>query len=120
MGSVSACCESGFYDGVVITEVTPDYYAQGNNPVSFLVRGQGFGTIEKELIGVIAYSNDDPLRFQQSTDSRHLYDVVVENDGEMMLTHQGTSSPSGYSYLGAILEKESRKPVWVNNSRPIP
>lgn len=90
------------------------------DPASFVVSGSGFDVIPQNAVGIVAYTNGDPLRFRYDFDPVHTFSIVDKSDDEITLVHDGVSAPSNGSYLGAILSADRSVVYWINNSRPLP
>lgn len=100
-------------------EITPSYYAAGEQTLVFEFRGNGFSSLPAGTVVVTSYNNDNPLQFRYADLSASALRVEVIDDN-----HMRTISPSynlgAPRYAGAILSGDRDSIFWVNESKPLP
>lgn len=122
MGTESACSDSGFYPGVVVDEITPNYYAATTGGIAFKfdIVGQGFPLIPNDAIGVMSEDNDNPLLRKDTTDPVYMLPIVDRTANTMTLTSTAVAGHGVPYYLGAIVSADRNVVYWINDSKPLP
>lgn len=82
--------------------------------------GGGFKYIPADAVGLIAYTNNNPMEYLTDTDPIHLYDIEVLNSNEIRATHRVPNKPGRRSFLGAIVSADREVVYWVNDTNPLP
>lgn len=119
MGAFHIERNCGFYAGVVITRVSPDYYAGGVDPSIFEIEGYNLDRLEG-YVGVVSYENNRPEMYIDSLTDGHTFSIQVLSDRSANLVHKESTTPTLPSYLGMIVNPTTLEVLWVNNTRPLP
>lgn len=76
--------------------------------------------IPSDAVGILAWSNSDPLEYLNTTVESRLYEIVEKSETWMRVSQKQESTHSGTSYLGAIVSADRSIVYWVNETRPLP
>lgn len=109
-----------FYSSVVVTSITPAYYAPGDRTLEFIVIGIGLDNIPDDAVFVGSNVNADPLSYRNTQDPRDYGTIVERNSTSITFIAQQSDVASTAWYLGAILSADRSEVFWVNNTRPLP
>ena len=82
--------------------------------------GYGFLLLPNNAVGIISFSNDNPLQFRYTLSAYHTYSILVESDSRAILTFNDSSAVGSNSYLGGIVSHDGSELYWVNNTKPLP
>ena len=115
MGADFVYNECGFYDGVVVDEVTPTYYAAAQPILEYEVRGHNFDLIPDDAFGVIAYRNTIPTEF---VDNNFYHVPMVSKTNEVMVFRRTGAASFQQSYLGCV--SKDGVDYYVNHTHPLP
>lgn len=121
MGELGSRRHAGFYKRIVVTRVTPSYYAPGVQEYDFELEGYDLDLIPQDAVGIISTSNDDPMiyRYSQSLLYAHPVSGVTSTKvfvGDPLQSHN-LNVPA---YLGAIVSNDRNTVYWVNETQPLP
>lgn len=84
-----------------------------------MLTGSGFGRIPSDALGLLAYDNDNPLRFINDSEGVHLYGIESQTETEISLRMVTQTALSLDNYLGAIVSADRQTIYWVNESEPL-
>lgn len=110
----------GFYPGVVVTEISPDYYARQETPSEYRLSGSGFPLIPDDAVGIVAENNETPLMYRSTSAEYLLYDIQSKTGTDIVLRHRTDDVFHQNTYLGAIVSADRDTVFWVNESKPLP
>lgn len=85
-----------------------------------MLKGSGLSTFGEDAIGVIAFNNDEPLLYQNTTVANRLFDIEVLDDTKAIARGREGAPHSGASYLGGIVSADRQTVYWVNETKPLP
>lgn len=77
-------------------------------------------TLPGDAVGLLSYSNDNPLQNRYSTFDDHRWAIASRTDEVLTLRQVRSESHVDSSYLGCIVTSDRRVVLWVNESRPLP
>lgn len=104
----------------MVTSVNPNYYAAGENVITFELLGHRFMDWPRDAVLLFSNNNDDPLAFINLTDDLHS-GRMVERTNERIVFSNGASTPHGTDwYAGAVVSADRRYILWRNETRPLP
>lgn len=103
-----------------MTEILPNYYADGEDVTGYALSGEGFLEIPNDAIGVLARDNDAPLAEKDATTPSWLFDITSKTDTMMVLAPREGGYHSFASYLGAVVSPDRSVVYWENKTRPLP
>lgn len=115
MGIHIACDEVGFYTGIVVDSVSPDYYAltQGENArLDYYLVGHNLSDIPSGCVGL---ATDDPSRPLKAINYHWsgwwMENIVVTDDEHCRVYGTQHDYDAGNYYLGAILDSNNNV-IW--------
>lgn len=101
--------------------MSPIYYASGETAESYSIVGRHFSEFLSDAMGFNSFVNDNPTQhINDGSGSSTAYTLTVIDDNHATLTRVQSTVITAPSYLGAIVDRITRVPLWVNNSRPLP
>lgn len=104
----------------MVDEISPSYYAAGEQVGNFMLRGSLFDKLPADAIGVIAISNDLPLRYIDTENPTQMFRIVSKTDTAIEVEQVSSSTHTLGVYLGAIVSADRQTIYWVNNTQPLP
>lgn len=120
MGLKHSVRNPGFYHSVVVTEISPNYYAAGEAPTTYVLRGEYFDQIPSNAVGIKSYKNEDPLMYLHTVNAAIEYKIREMTDSTITLRVRNPEFvQTEPSYLGVIVSSDRNTIYWVNNSRPL-
>ena len=120
MGRKHPCSDTGFYAGVVVTEISPNYYAAFHQVTQFELTGDRFDILPEDAIGILSIDNENPLSARYNQSARNIFDIIDRTNETITLKVRKEESHDENNYLGAILSADRETIYWVNNSKPLP
>lgn len=81
--------------------------------------GSGFHGLPGNAVGILSYSNADPLSYRYDINPSRSYRLVVNSDNSLTAYHNEAVEPAADNYLGAIVSPDGSVVYWVNESRPL-
>lgn len=112
----------GFYAGVVVTEISPAYYA--TFPTSgtsvYRLKGFGFNSIPAGAVGRLSYSNNNPQAYKEDDTGIHSYSIEVVSNNEIIARKNSPTYTVGDTYLGCICSADGSVVYWTNETKPLP
>ena len=109
-----------FYSGVVVESITPAYYAAGERPDEFIVRGHNFDLIPNSSVATLSLANETPEMYRYSETDSNVADILEKSETEIVFKVRSVVSHSTPRYLGVIVSDDRGTIYWVNNSNPLP
>ena len=82
--------------------------------------GANFHLIPNNAVGILAWSNSDPLTYLNSNDGKYLFDIVEKSETRMRVSQRVESTHGSKNFLGAIVSADRNVIYWVNNTEPLP
>lgn len=77
-------------------------------------------TLPSNAVGILSYSNDNPLANRYSTFDDHKWIIARRTDEELTLSQVRSQSHVDPSYLGCIVTNDRGTVLWINENKPLP
>lgn len=120
MGSERISSNTGFYDRVVVTSISPDYYAANDPGDVYTIQGIRLDLIPDNAVGVLAGNNSRPEQFRYTEENYQKFVVESRSEGQITFKQQTSFAHSTDTYLGAIYSEDRSTRYWVNTRQPLP
>lgn len=117
MGQLGSNRHVGFYSGVIVESVAPNYYEgqEAATLYNFTINGSFLTNLPSDAKAWVSQSNDNPTgRINQGSGFR-----IVEQSF-FRITFELSTRYAVPVYLGCITSADGSIIYWVNNSRPLP
>ena len=110
-----------FSVGVVVSEISPTYYAAGFLSPHFDIKGLYFDLLPADSLGTLSYSNNNPEDYRYDTAASRIFtiDVIDSNHAVLTVSNGGPNGYTGNFYLGCIVSADRSQLFWVNDTRPL-
>lgn len=117
MGQLNFERHFGFYSGVIVDTITPEYYgsATGVRLLHFDIYGSWLTNLPSDAVGWLSANNLDP-----TSGIAQGWRVRLVEQSFWHAAFEWNVEFSPRNFLGCITSRDGSVVYWVNNTRPLP